>query len=68
MNETEMLAGWLKNFQGLNSTKGVAELANAAEKVVPVIEGKIDRLKLENEPATFEGLLHELAPKELKGE
>ena len=68
MNETEKLTEWLRSFQGLNSTKGVAELTNVAKKVVPVIEGKIDRLKLEIEPATFEGLLHELAPKELKDE
>ena len=68
MNETEILAEWLRSFQGLNTTEEIAELAKANKKIVPVIESKIDRLQLETEPASFEALLHKLAPEELKDE
>ena len=68
MNETERLAEWLRSFQGLNTTEETAELAIATKKTIPVIEDKFDRLLLETEPASFERLLHELAPKDLKDE
>ena len=68
MSETEILAEWLRAFQGLKATKGTAELANATKRIIPVIEDKIYRLQLETEPASFEGLLHDLAPEKLKDE
>ena len=68
MNETEKFAEWLRSFQGLNTTEEIAELAIAAKEIVPVIEDKIERLHLETEPASFERLLHDLAPEELKNE
>ena len=68
MNETEKLAEWLKSFQGLNAAEEIAELAIAAKKIVPIIEDKIVRLHLETELASFEKLLHDLAPEELKNE
>ena len=68
MNETEKLAEWLRSFQGLNTTEEIAELAIATKRIIPVIEDKIERLHLETEPASFERLLHELAPEELKNE
>ena len=68
MNETEKLAEWLKSFQGLNAAEEIAELAIAAKKIVPIIEDKIERLHLETELASFEKLLHDLAPEELKNE
>ena len=68
MSETENLAEWLRAFQGLKATEGTAELASATKRIIPVIEDKIDRLHLETEPASFEGLLQELAPEELKNE
>ena len=60
MNETEKLAEWLRSFQGLNTTEEIAELAIATKRIIPVIEDKIGRLRLETEPASFEGLLQEL--------
>ena len=68
MNETEMLAEWLRTFQGLSTTEEIAEVASTTKKAIPIIEDKIDRLYLETELASFERLLHDLAPEELKNE
>ena len=68
MNETEKLAGWLRCFQGLNITDEIAEIASTSRKTIPIIEDKIDRLLLETELASFERLLQDLAPEELKNE
>ena len=68
MNETETLAEWLRTFQGLNTTEEIAEVASTTKKAIPIIEDKIDRLHLETELASFEKLLHDLAPEELKNE
>ena len=68
MNETEKLAEWLRSFQGLNITDEIAEVASTGKKIIPIIEDKIDRLHLETELASFEKLLHDLAPEELKNE
>ena len=68
MTETEKFAEWLKSFQGLNITDEIAEIASTSRKTIPIIEDKIDRLHLETELASFEKLLHDLAPEELKNE
>ena len=68
MKETECLSEWLNKFQGMKNTEEAAALVNASQEVIPIIADNIDRLQLEIEPASFEGLLEQLAPEELKGE
>ncbi len=68
MNETDALAAWLKTYQGLSTADGIAALSNFTRGNNAVIQEKLGRLQLETEPASFEGLLHQLAPEALKGE
>ena len=68
MNETDALAAWLETHQGLSATDEITNLSNFTRNNNAVIQEKLDRLQLETEPASFEGLLHQLAPKALKGE
>lgn len=68
MKETEYLSEWLNKFQGMKNTEEAAALVNISQKVLPIIAGNIDRLQLEIEPASFEGLLEQLAPEDLKSE
>ena len=68
MKETEYLSEWLNKFQGIRNTEEAAALVNASQKVIPIIADNINRLQLEIEPASFEVLLEQLAPEELKSE
>ena len=68
MNETDALAAWLETHQGLSAADGITDLSNFTRNNNSVIQEKLDRLQLETEPASFEGLLHQLAPEALKGE
>lgn len=68
MNETDALAAWLETHQGLSTADEITNLSNFTRNNNAVIQEKLDRLQLETEPASFEGLLHQLAPKALKGE
>lgn len=68
MNETDALAAWLETHQGLSTTDEITNLSNFTRNNNAVIQEKLDRLQLETEPASFEGLLHQLAPEALKGE
>ena len=68
MNETDSLAAWLETHQGLSATDEIKNLSNFTRNNNAVIQEKLDRLQLETEPASFEGLLHQLAPEALKGE
>ena len=68
MNETDALAAWLETHQGLSATDEITNLSNFTRNNNAVIQEKLDRLQLETESASFEGLLHQLAPEALKGE
>jgi len=68
MNETDALAAWLETHQGLSAADEITNLSNFTRNNNAAIQEKLDRLQLETEPASFEGLLHQLAPEALKGE
>ena len=68
MNETDALAAWRETHQGLSTADEITDLSNFTRNNNAVIQEKLDRLQLETEPASFEGLLLQLAPEALKGE
>lgn len=68
MDESNSLAAWLKTYQAYDNPGPIADPSRATAGLSPIVQDNLDKLTFETEPAAFEGLLHDLAPKELKGE
>ena len=68
MNDNNALADWLKAYQGIDAPDGIADPSRSVGGLSAVIQDNLSRLEFDSEPSGFARLLHQLAPKELRGE
>jgi len=66
-SDNTFLCHWLARFQGLDMTEAqVSEPAKTAAAFANTIGKTAEGMAFDTDPAAFNKLLHDLAPKELK--
>jgi len=68
MNDNNALADWLKAYQGIDAPDGIADPSRSPGGLGGVVQENLCRLEFDSEPSGFVRMLHQLAPKELRGE
>jgi hypothetical protein len=68
MNDNNSLKDWLKTYQTIDAPDDIADPSRSAGGLGAVVQENLCRLEFDSEPSGFVRLLHQLAPKELRGE